>query len=226
MEEYLSDINELQSVIEAIIFTSGEPISYPKLFEIFIAKKYAEQKDYIIIKKKIKEAVNLIKIEFNEKKNHGIYLSENGEYLSFKTKAEHYMAISEFLAVKLQKFTRVQLETLAVIAYKQPVIKSEIEQIRGVDSGNVIRFLLDKNLIRIAGKKDVIGKPLIYKTTNFFLEVFNLKGLDELPAEKDMNDLFALHNNQININANDNNNKNEETDNDNKDLNETQGFLF
>lgn len=236
MADYLSDINELQSAVEAIIFTSGEPVSYSKLYEILIPKQFSGQQDSLIIKKKIKEAVDFIKIEFNEKRSHGIYLSENGGFLSFKTKAEHYIVISDFLSVKLQKFTKVQLETLAVIAYKQPVIRSEIEQIRGVDSSNVIRFLLDKNLIRIAGKKDVIGKPLMYKTTNLFLEVFNLKSLDELPAEKDMNDLFALKNNNLNINSdnsNDNDNdKDSDKNNENneyitgKNLNEIQGFLF
>ncbi len=236
MAEYLPDLNELQPAVEAIIFTSGEPVSYSKLYEILTPKQLSGKPDSLIIKKRIKEAVNFIKIEFNEKRSHGIYLSENGGYLSFKTKAEHYMVISDFLAVKLQKFTKVQLETLAVIAYKQPVIRSEIEQIRGVDSSNVIRFLLDKNLIRIAGKKDVIGKPLMYKTTNFFLEMFNLKSLDELPAEKDMNDLFALKNNHININSdngncNDNDEANYKNNENNenatgKNLNEIQGFLF
>ena len=230
MADYLSDISDLQSAVEAIIFTSGEPVPYSKLFEILIAKQYDGQQDSLIIKKKIKEAVDFIKTEFNEKRSHGIYLSENGGYLSFKTKAEHYMVISDFLAVKLQKFTKVQLETLAIIAYKQPVIRSEIEQIRGVDSSNVIRFLLDKNLIRIAGKKDVLGKPLMYKTTNFFLEVFNLKSLDELPAEKDMNDLFALKNNNANIkadNANDDNNNNGNSKYvSDKNLNEVQSSLF
>jgi segregation and condensation protein B len=81
------------------------------------------------------------------------------------------------------------METLAIIAYKQPVVKSEIDRIRGVDVGSSLKGLLEKKLVRIMGRKDVPGKPIMYGTTKKFLEVFNLKDLSELPTLKELKDL-------------------------------------
>jgi segregation and condensation protein B len=85
--------------------------------------------------------------------------------------------------------TQAGLESLAIIAYKQPVVRGEIEKIRGVDSGGVLRTLLERKLIRILGKKDVPGKPLVYGTSRQFLEMFGLKDLSSLPTLKDMEGL-------------------------------------
>lgn len=82
------------------------------------------------------------------------------------------------------KISKAALETLAIIAYKQPIIRSEVEHIRGVDSGGVLRILLEKNLIKILGRKEIPGRPLIYVTTKHFLEVFDLKDLKSLPTPK------------------------------------------
>ena len=81
------------------------------------------------------------------------------------------------------------LETLAVVAYRQPLVKSEIDRIRGVDASGALKGLLDKKLVRIVGRKDVPGKPIIYGTTKKFLEVFNLKDLSELPTLRELKDL-------------------------------------
>ena len=191
MDEYFNNINELQSAIEAIFFTSGEPVSLSRLYEIF---KIKGTNDEYKKKKMIEKAIVLIRDEFNEKDIHGIFLSINEDNFSFKTKAGHCIAVSEFLRVKPQKFTKAQLENLSIIAYKQPVIKSEIDQIRGVDSGGVLKFLLEINLIKIAGRKDIVGRPLIYKTTDFFLEVFNLKSLNELPSIKEVEEVLETRN--------------------------------
>ncbi len=204
LDDYFEDMNILAPAIEAIIFISGEPISLERLCKIFniIPKKKDKRKggvnpagpDNPLVAKKKKEmilkAVDLIKDKFNEGSVHGIYLSINNDSYSFKTKPEYYRVISEFLKVKPQKFTKPQLETLSIIAYKQPVIKSEVDTVRGVDSGGVITFLLEKNLIKVSGRKDIIGKPLIYKTTDHFLEVFNLKNLGDLPSVKEIEDVI------------------------------------
>jgi len=81
------------------------------------------------------------------------------------------------------------LETLAVVAYRQPLVKSEIDRIRGVDASGTLKGLLDKRLVRIVGRKDVPGKPIIYGTTKKFLEVFNLKDLSELPTLRELKDV-------------------------------------
>jgi segregation and condensation protein B len=81
------------------------------------------------------------------------------------------------------------METLAIVAYRQPIVKSEIESIRGVDVGYQLNGLLEKKLVRIVGRKDVPGKPIIYGTTKKFLEVFNLKGLSELPTLRELKEL-------------------------------------
>lgn len=197
--DYFEDINILAPAIEAVIFASDEPISMERICEIFSVttkkrnrKKMssAELNAYKQNKGMILKAAEFIKKRFNEDTGHGIYLSVNNDTYSFKTKPEYYGVISEFLKVKPQKFTKPQLETLSIIAYKQPVIKSEVELIRGVDSGGIIKFLLEKNLVRVAGRKDIIGRPLIYKTTNHFLEVFNLKNLGDLPSVKEIEDVI------------------------------------
>ncbi|MDA8272799.1 MAG: SMC-Scp complex subunit ScpB [Deltaproteobacteria bacterium] len=194
LNDYFEDINILASAIEAIIFTSGESISLERLYEIFNISSKNKNKGKEEIDKKKKEmilkAIEFIKGEFNENGRHGIYLSVNNDNYSFKTKPEYYGIISEFLKVKPQKFTKPQLETLSIIAYKQPIIKSEVDTIRGVDSGGIIKFLLEKNLIKVAGRKDIIGKPLIYKTTDHFLEVFNLKDLGDLPSVSEIEDVI------------------------------------
>ncbi len=207
--DYFEDIDGLAPAIEAVIFASDEPISMEEICEIFSVtpkkrnrkrdKGYSSAKcktgsiELNVHKQKkemVSKAMEFIKSRFNEDIGHGIYLSVNNGNYSFKTKPEYYGVISEFLKVKPQKFTKPQLETLSIIAYKQPVIKSEVDLIRGVDSGGVVRFLLEKNLIRVAGRKDIIGRPLIYKTTNHFMDVFNLKDLGDLPSVKEIEEVI------------------------------------
>ena len=147
-------------------------------------KKEVKAKKEIILK-----ALEFIKKEFNENVNHGIYLSVNDKGISFKTKPEYFDVISGSLNVKPLKFTGPQLETLSIIAYKQPVTKNEIDAIRGFDSGSTVKFLLEKNLVKVAGRKEIVGRPLIYKTTDYFIEVFNLKNLNDLPSIKEMEDV-------------------------------------
>jgi segregation and condensation protein B len=89
------------------------------------------------------------------------------------------------------RLSRAALETLAIIAYKQPIIRSDIEHIRGVDSGGVLRVLMEKKLIRVLGRREIPGRPLIYATTKHFLEVFDLKNLNDLPSPKEIEELTA-----------------------------------
>lgn len=229
LNNYIDDFESIVPAIEAVIFSSEEPVSIERLLELFNIQtnpvnnknfvnsgnkpeyestkekkgkiidhktdhKTKEKKEHIRQEFKAKKeiilkALDFIKKEFNEKENHGIYLSINDNGISFKTKPEYFDVISGSLRVKPLRFTAPQLETLSIIAYKQPVTKNEIDAIRGFDSGSTVRFLLEKNLIKVAGRKEIVGRPLIYKTTDYFIEVFNLKNLNDLPSIKEMEDV-------------------------------------
>jgi segregation and condensation protein B len=216
LNNYTDDFESIVPAIEAVIFASEEPVSIERLLELFNVQESCannsgnKQSRHVKIKNKDEEerlkkeakakkeiilkAIEFIKKEFNEKESHGIYLSINDNGISFKTKPEYFDVISGSLKVKPLKFTGPQLETLSIIAYKQPITKNEIDAIRGFDSGSTIKFLLEKNLVRVAGRKEIVGRPLIYKTTDYFIEVFNLKNLNDLPSIKEMEDVVKKGN--------------------------------
>ena len=216
LNNYTDDFDSIVPAIEAVIFASEEPVSIERLLELFNVQESCannsgnKQSRHVKIKNKDEEerlkkeakakkeiilkAIEFIKKEFNEKESHGIYLSINDNGISFKTKPEYFDVISGSLKVKPLKFTGPQLETLSIIAYKQPVTKNEIDAIRGFDSGSTVKFLLEKNLVRVAGRKEIVGRPLIYKTTDYFIEVFNLKNLNDLPSIKEMEDVVKKGN--------------------------------
>jgi len=102
---------------------------------------------------------------------------------------KYYSRLSSFFSIRSEILSKAAKETLAVIAYKQPISKVIVEQIRGVNSAGVIKNLLDKNLIKIVGRKNVPGRPLIYATTDFFLEYFGLNNLSELPTFREWQEL-------------------------------------
>ncbi|HEX7128398.1 MAG TPA: SMC-Scp complex subunit ScpB, partial [Thermodesulfobacteriota bacterium] len=108
-----------------------------------------------------------------------------------RTRPEMAPWLRRFLAVKPLRFTQAARETLAIVAYRQPVTRGDIEDIRGVDSGGVLKALLDRKLVRIVGRKDIPGRPLLYGTTPEFLEHFGLKDLSQLPTLKEFTDLAA-----------------------------------
>ena len=216
LNNYTGDFESIVPAIEAVIFASEEPVSIERLLELFNVQESCannsgnKQSRHVKIKNKDEEerlkkeakakkeiilkAIEFIKKEFNEKESHGIYLSINDNGISFKTKPEYFDVISGSLKVKPLKFTGPQLETLSIIAYKQPITKNEIDAIRGFDSGSTIKFLLEKNLVRVAGRKEIVGRPLIYKTTDYFIEVFNLKNLNDLPSIKEMEEVVKKGN--------------------------------
>ena len=166
---------EKKSLVEALLFVSGEPITLAAL------KSSTELPD-----NDLKEALDELMREYREKEG-GLLIMEiaNG----------YQMVTNPFYAQWLKKFTHTSasnklslpsLETLAIIAYKQPVIKTEVEQIRGVNADGIMKSLLDKRLIKIMGRKEVPGKPLLYGTTLEFLQYFGIKDLTELPTLKEL----------------------------------------
>jgi segregation and condensation protein B len=165
------EISEAKLVIESLLFVGDEPLSIRKI------KQVVEELDESTIRQILAElrqeydlsgrAMQLIEIA------NGYQLTTRPKYASWVTKLVQS-------AVKF-RLTKAALETLTIIAYRQPVLRAEIEQIRGVDSGGVIQTLLEKKLIRVTGRKEVVGRPLLYGTTQEFLDQFGLKNLGDLP---------------------------------------------
>jgi segregation and condensation protein B len=171
-------MENIKAVIEALIFASDTPLALEKICIILSDVEKTE----------IKEAFEKLVLEYNERQG-GIYLQEVAGGFQFRTRSEFSQWVKKLKSTKPHSLSPQAMETLAIVAYKQPIVKSEIESIRGVDVGAPLKGLLDKKLIRIVGRKDVPGKPIIYGTTRKFLEVFNLKDLMDLPNLRELKEL-------------------------------------
>jgi len=137
----------------------------------------------------IQQALGELSQEYLDNSARGILLGEVAGGWQFRTRPENAIILRQFYQPKPAKISKPSLETLAIVAYRQPVTRVEIDAIRGVDSGGVLKTLLEKNLVRIVGKKDEPGKPMLYGTTQDFLELFQLKSLQELPTLKEFREL-------------------------------------
>jgi segregation and condensation protein B len=123
--------------------------------------------------------------------NRSFSLKEVAQGYQIRTKSRYAPYVLKMIRSSPARLSRAAMETLAIIAYKQPIIRQEIERYRGVDVGGILRTLLEKGLIRIVGRKDLPGRPLIYGTTRRFLEVFDLKDLQSLPKLREIEELEA-----------------------------------
>ncbi len=166
---------DIRPILEGLLFVSESPIQLDAL------KGILPEWDEGAILKGLKE----IKVACEED-GRGVELVEIAGGYQFRTKPQWGQWINRLKKAKPVKLSQSALETLAIIAYRQPVIRPTIEMIRGVDSGWVIRSLLEKGLIRIVGRKDIPGRPLVYGTTKAFLELFNLNTLSDLPTLKEI----------------------------------------
>ncbi len=171
-------MEDTKAIIEAIIFASEAPISIDKIKEVLPD----------VEKMEITRLLQDLIAEY-EKRWGGVLLQEVAGGFQFRTRSDLSSWITKLMRGKPAMMSPAAMETLAVVAYKQPVVKSEIDRIRGVDVGSSLKGLLEKKLVRIMGRKDVPGKPIMYGTTKKFLEVFNLKDLSELPTLKELKDL-------------------------------------
>lgn len=165
----------IKPILEALVFVSESPIKIETLAEVL------PEWD----KGAILNGLEEIKRDCEEDLR-GLELVEVAGGYQFRTKPQWAQWVNRLKKAKPVKLSQSALETLAIIAYRQPVIRPTIEMIRGVDSGWVIRSLLEKGLIRIVGRKEIPGRPLIYGTTKTFLELFNLNTLSDLPTLKEI----------------------------------------
>jgi segregation and condensation protein B len=169
------------AAIEAVIFVAEEPISQ-KALVLLLAEAGVEKADVVA-------ALDEIRSRYADDPLRGIELREVAGGYQFRTKVSLAGWIQKLNVPKPTKLSQPALETLSIIAYRQPVVRSELETIRGVDSGQVLKTLLEKDLVKIIGRRDDPGSPLIYATTDKFLSVFNLKSLEDLPSLKDVQEL-------------------------------------
>jgi segregation and condensation protein B len=169
---------DLKQIVESILFVSDSPLSLDRLYTLL---EEFERED-------IRAAVTAIDVDCTTARR-GIELVQVAGGYQFRSRSEFADYIRRLKKLKPARFSPSSLETLAIIAYRQPVTRSEVEYFRGVDSGGVLKNLLDKKLIKIIGKKDVPGKPLIYGTTKEFMETFSLKDLASLPTLREIEEL-------------------------------------
>jgi len=170
---------EVKRVIEALLFVHQHPLTVDN-----ISKILEDEGE----KKVIKEALEELVAEY-EGMGRSFHLAQVGGGYQFRTKTDHAPWIRRLRKVKPMRLSQAALETLAIVAYRQPIVRAEIENIRGVDSGWVLNSLLEKGLIKILGRKEVAGRPLVYGTSRRFLEVFGLMNLGGLPTLKELDDL-------------------------------------
>jgi segregation and condensation protein B len=177
-EKQARGISEIVSIVEALVFVSDEPLAVKTIAEVL-------EED----RETIEAAVEQLKQEYEERTG-GLHLREIAGGWQFVTRTEYHEEIRRFLKTRPSaKLSLAALETLAVIAYKQPVTVPEILEIRGVQSASAIKTLLDKKLIAAKGRKETVGRPMMYGTSKDFLLQFGLKDLSELPSIEDFEDL-------------------------------------
>lgn len=164
-------MQELKHIIESLLFVADEPLTVDKLRGII------ETADG----KQIRTALQTLAGEYDQRGG-GFLLREVAGGWQMRSRPEYHEWIKRLLQPSPQRLSRAALETLALIAYKQPIIRADIEHVRGVDCGGVLRQLMERKLIRVLGRKEIAGRPLIYATTKLFLEMFDLKDLNDLPT--------------------------------------------
>jgi segregation and condensation protein B len=172
------DADALKSIVESLLFVADEPVALARFAEVIEGPSKSE----------IASALDQIRADL-EADCRGVRLVEVAGGFQLRTPKENAAWVKKFLGGRSARMSRATLETLAIIAYRQPITKAEIETIRGVDVDGVVNTLLERNLIRAVGRKDVPGRPFLFGTTGEFLQLFNLKDLSDLPALKDLDQI-------------------------------------
>src|SRR4249920_538947 len=173
------DGRELKAILEAVLFVSPEPVPVARLMSILGTFSKAE----------VVQALGILTHDLDQD-GRGIQVVQVAGGYRLVTKQEYGPWLKRMDKAKAaQKLSRSALESLAIIAYKQPLVRSEIEEIRGVETSGVLRTLCERKLVRIVGRKDVPGRPIMYGTTKFFLEHFGLQDLSQLPPLREFKEL-------------------------------------
>ena len=173
------DGEQLKAILESLLLAADGPVSADRLRSVVSEE---------MPRKEVTDALRDLQQEY-ERAGRGLRLVEVANGYQLRTPREHAEFVRRLTAVRPARMSRANLETLAIIAYRQPVTRAEIEEIRGVNVDGVVSTLLERRMIRIVARKDVPGKPFLYGTTREFLEAFNLKDLKSLPTLQEMEDM-------------------------------------
>jgi segregation and condensation protein B len=176
-------MEDIKYIIESLLFVADEPLTVDRIKKILLQAETGE----------VRQTMAELTAEY-EARGGGFYLDEVAGGYQIRTRPQYTDWIKKLIQPKPLRLSKPALETLVIIAYKQPIIRSDIEHLRGVDCGGVIRVLLERKLIRVLGRKEMAGRPLIYATTKRFLEIFDLKNLRDLPTPKEIEELAAATN--------------------------------
>ncbi|MDL1967796.1 MAG: SMC-Scp complex subunit ScpB [Deltaproteobacteria bacterium] len=171
-------MDDIKNIIESLLFVAENPLTIDSI------KKVLDSTD----SNAIRNVLNELSSEYESRKG-GFFLREVAGGYQIRTRPEYSQWIRRLLRPNSLRLSNAALETLAIVAYKQPVIRSDIEHLRGVDCGGILRMLLERKLIRVVGRKEIPGRPMIYTTTRKFLELFELKDLKDLPSPKEIEEL-------------------------------------
>lgn len=179
------DNEQLKRIIVGALFAAGEPLNIDNMQKMFAPEEMPATKE-------LKEVLNLIKQDYE---NSALELNEVANGYRFQVRQDLSPWISKLWEEKPPRYSRALMETLALIAYRQPITRPEIEDVRGVAvSPGIIKTLLDRNWIKIVGHREVPGKPALYATTKEFLDDFNLKNLEQLPTLEEIAEIELLEN--------------------------------
>ena len=177
------DLINIKNIIEVALLSAGKPLSIDDLNDIL-------EDDQVSGKSELKKIIDELKIEYDAK---GLEIKEVATGFRIQLKSDMTKYLSKLWEIKSPRYSRALFETLALIAYRQPITRGEIEEVRGVSvSTNIIRTLAERNWIRVVGHRDVPGRPEMFATTKEFLDYFGLKKLDQLPPLKDLSDWESL----------------------------------
>ena len=174
--------NKVKMIVEGLLLAAGRPLSLENISQVFSDEERPD-------KAELEQVMESIAVSCGDR---GFELKEVASGFRFQVKQELSEWVSKLWEERPPKYTRALLETLALVAYRQPITRGDIEEIRGVGvSSNIIRTLLDREWIRVVGHRDVPGRPAMFATTKIFLDYFNLKSLQELPPLAEIKDLAA-----------------------------------
>lgn len=181
---------ELVNAIEAVLFAAGEPMGLADLRNVVgRALGVDDDESRKALANNVEAAYRQLIAKWAEADEGGFTLQQVAGGIAFRSNPKHASFVRALRAEKPQRLSKAALETLAIVAYRQPVTKPEIDHIRGVDCGGTLRMLLERSMIRMVGKKEEPGRPILYGTTKAFLSFFNLASLNQLPSLREYHEL-------------------------------------
>lgn len=174
------DLSRAASILESLLLVSEHPLSLEKAGHLMGN----------LTRTSVREVVAILQAKYPADSS-GVVLEEVAKGIQFRTNPANQEYVRQLFDIRPARFSRAALETLSIVAYKQPVTRLEVEQIRGVDCAGALKTLMERRLVKVVGKKDVIGRPFLFGTSREFLEVFGLGSLSDLPSMHDIEEFLT-----------------------------------